>query len=107
MKERPFIYRRKSEWQAWEQWLKPGRVPPEAGQTIAASELAHRFRRLCHDLALVRDREYSTAIADDLHRRVLAVHQRLYGAAPPASEAVLRFIGGDFPRLYATNGQSS
>lgn len=99
MKERPFIKRRQPEWQAWDRWLKPDKVPPAVGQTIAAAELAHRFRRLCHDLALVRDREYSAAIADDLHRRVLAVHQRIYGAAQPTSDALLRFVGGDFPRL--------
>jgi len=100
VKERQYIARRQAEWDAWDRWLAPGRaaVASPLGE-IANAGLPHRFRRLCHDLALVRDRHYSAALADDLHRRVLAVHQRIYGAARPEGNAVLRYVGGDFPAL--------
>jgi uncharacterized membrane protein SpoIIM required for sporulation len=102
VKERQYIARRQAEWQAWDGWLAPARgsggAPPDAA-AIGAASLPHRFRRLCHDLALVRDRNYSAALAEDLQRRVLAAHQRIYGAGKPEGRTVLRFVAGDFPAL--------
>lgn len=102
MKERQYVARRQAEWHAWDRWLTPGKKSPAGEATadsITADDLPHRFRQLCHDLALVRDRQYSTALAEDLHRRVLAVHQRIYGAARPEGNALRRFFGGDLPAL--------
>ena len=98
MKERQYIARRQSEWDAWDRWLAPGKLAPGAG-AISAAELPHRFRRLCHDLALIRARNYSAAVGDDLQRRVLAVHQRIYGAARPQEQVIRRFVAGGFPAL--------
>ncbi|HNB66466.1 stage II sporulation protein M [Accumulibacter sp.] len=103
MKERQYIACRQAEWQAWDDWLasrgkwKPTNSAP--AETLAAADLPHRFRRLCHDLSLVRARNYSAAVADDLHRRVLAAHQRIYGSARPGGSVVLRFIAHGFPAL--------
>ncbi len=66
---------------------------------IDPAGLPQRFRRLCHDLALVRDRNYSAALAEELQQRVLAAHQRIYGAARPEGNALLRFFAGDLPLL--------
>jgi uncharacterized membrane protein SpoIIM required for sporulation len=103
VKERQYIASRQSEWDAWDRWLAgTGKAktdsasPPDA---LGPADLPHRFRRLCHDLSLVRERNYSAAVADDLHRRVLAAHQRIYGSARPEGSVVLRFIGRDFPAL--------
>ena len=102
MRERQYIARRQSEWESWDRWLVSGKraaAARSATDAIAAADLPHRFRCLCHDLALVRDRNYSAALGDDLHRRVLAVHQRIYGAGKPEGGAVLRFLAGGFPAL--------
>lgn len=103
MKERQYIARRASEWEAWDRWLAPGsksRIGTrEEADAISATDLAHRFRRLCHDLALVRDRHYSAAIGEDLQRRVLAVHQRIYGAGKPEGHGLLRFFAAGLPVL--------
>jgi len=102
VKERRYIAHRQAEWEAWDRWLAPRRRVVDgvaAGDPIDAAGLPHRFRRLCHDLALVRDRNYSAALADDLHRRVLAAHQRIYGAGKPEGGAILRFVAGGFPVL--------
>lgn len=102
MKERQYIASRQSEWEAWDRWLSTGQKVATGDQrapTIGASELPHRFRRLCHDLALVRSRHYSAAVDEDLQRRVLAVHQQIYGAAGPEAASIRRFLVAGFPQL--------
>jgi uncharacterized membrane protein SpoIIM required for sporulation len=102
VRERQYIARRQSEWEAWDRWLVAGKraaAARPATDAIAAADLPQRFRRLCHDLALVRDRNYSAALAEELQRRVLAVHQRIYGAARPEGNALRRFFAGDLPLL--------
>jgi len=99
LKELQFIDRRQSDWQAWDRWLA---APPKAAADDAGLDLAslpHRFRGLCRDLALARDRQYSAHLVDELHRRVLAAHQRIYGAPPPRGSSVWEFLGGGFPAL--------
>jgi len=101
VKERQYIACRQAEWRAWDRWLAgPGKwtaASAEAAETLTPADLPHRFRRLCHDLSLVRERNYSAAVADDLRRRVLAAHQRIYGSARPARSALLNFIAHGFP----------
>lgn len=98
MKELQFIDRRQAEWDTWDRWLEqpPGR---RTETDIPPAQLPGRFRRLCNDLALARDRQYSAHLADSLHRRVLAAHQRIYSAATPRTGSVLDFIAGGFPAL--------
>ncbi|MCM8625179.1 stage II sporulation protein M [Accumulibacter sp.] len=102
MKERRYIFCRQAEWEAWDQWLTAGQrfgsVSPE-GDPAGAASFPHRFRRLCHDLALARDRNYSAVLVDDLHRRVLAVHQRVHGSVRPDGSRWLRFLSEGFPEL--------
>ena len=44
------------------------------------SELPQRYRRLCQQLALARDRRYGTHVVERLHRLASEIHQVLYGA---------------------------
>jgi uncharacterized membrane protein SpoIIM required for sporulation len=99
LKELQFIARRQADWQAWDHWLA---VSPKTAAAAAGPDLAglpHRFRGLCRDLALARDRQYSAHLVDELHRRVLAAHQRIYGAPPPRGGSVREFLGSGFPAL--------
>ncbi|HRE17430.1 MAG TPA: stage II sporulation protein M, partial [Rhodocyclaceae bacterium] len=68
-------------------------------EALPFARLPGAFRRLCRDLALARDRQYSARLVEDLHRRVLAAHQHIYGAMPAQRGSVLAFIAGGFPRL--------
>jgi uncharacterized membrane protein SpoIIM required for sporulation len=101
LKELQFIERRQADWDAWDRWLEPPRrkTGAEADAAIPIAELPGRFRRLSRDLALARDRQYSASLADALHRRVLAAHQRIYSARKSSGGSVLDFIGGGFPLL--------
>ncbi|MBS1190009.1 MAG: protein of unknown function transrane [Rhodocyclaceae bacterium] len=102
MKEIQFIDRRRSEWDAWDQWLaypRKKRNGAAGAAAIPVGALPGSFRRLSRDLALARDRQYSASLVEALHRRVLAVHQHIYGASPDRRDTVLTFIGGGFPIL--------
>lgn len=113
MKETQFIEQRQAEWDAWDRWLGVGTAQrrPERGAAeapagnadpapaFAASELPAAFRRLCLDLSLARDRNYSSPLVHALHDRVLAAHQRVYGARRRLAGRWLSFVVGGLPRL--------
>lgn len=104
MKEVQFVERRSREWEAWDRWLasfarKRGERAAAAAAAIAVADLPGSFRRLCRDLALARDRQYSATLVESLHRRVLAAHQRIYGASAAPGSGVLAFVAGGFPAL--------
>jgi uncharacterized membrane protein SpoIIM required for sporulation len=99
MKETQFVDARHADWVAWDAWLDRRRSGRERKLPFDADELPHRFRELCQDLSLARDREYSSPLVDSLHERVLRAHQRVYGAQPRMRNALLRYFAGDFPAL--------
>jgi uncharacterized membrane protein SpoIIM required for sporulation len=107
MKENQFVALREMEWLAWDLWLE-GRKRREDGRKtrdkppvaeITPETLPSAFRRLCHDVSLARDRRYSSALIDALQQRVLAAHQRVYGARGDLRGAWLDFLGTGLPRL--------
>lgn len=74
-----------------------------SAQAIPLPDLPHRFRLLCQDLSLARDRNYSSSLQDELLTRVLAVHQRIYGARRREGNRVLAFILHGFPAQVRTH----
>jgi uncharacterized membrane protein SpoIIM required for sporulation len=99
MKEIQFVEARRADWAAWDEWLNGRRAARERRLPCRAEEFPHRFRELCQDLSLARDRDYSTPLVDSLHERVLHAHQEVYGARPRVRNAWLRFFAVDFPAL--------
>jgi uncharacterized membrane protein SpoIIM required for sporulation len=105
MKEGQFVALREEEWLAWDLWLARKRQARRQPQTevavagITPETLPSAFRRLCHDVSLARDRRYSSVLIDALQRRVLAAHQRVYGARGDLRGDWLAFLGGGLPRL--------
>jgi uncharacterized membrane protein SpoIIM required for sporulation len=99
MKETQFVDARRTDWAAWDAWLDGRPAAGERGLPCRADELPHRFRELCQDLSLARDRDYSSPLVDKLHERVLRAHQQVYGAKPRMRNAWLRFFAADFPTL--------
>ena len=100
MKEIQFIDRRQAEWSAWDLWLAaPRRNKAGIAPVIALDDLPGSYRRLCRDLALARDRQYSASLVEALHNRVLAAHQRIYGASPDRRGTFLTFLAGGFSAL--------
>lgn len=104
MKELQFIERRQAEWAAWDRYLGSFGKKKRDGEAERAEALPHdrlpgSFRRLSRDLALARDRQYSAQLVEGLHRRVLAAHQRIYGAGRAGGASLLEFVAHGFPRL--------
>lgn len=100
MKELQFIAARRADWEAWDLWLAAGhrRVTGAGEPDPALESLPRRFRALCQDLFLAESRHYSEPLRAELHRRVLAAHQRIYGARRPPGRW-LRFLLNDLPAL--------
>lgn len=108
MKETQFINQRQGEWEAWDRWLSATAnktkaaaagpaAPPLTGITV--DTLPSAYRRLCQDLSLARDRNYSSPLVHALHDRVLAAHQRIYGARRRIKGHWLEFLLAGLPRL--------
>jgi uncharacterized membrane protein SpoIIM required for sporulation len=98
MKEVQFVETRRATWAVWDRWLS-GAAARDEHLPFAAMELPHRFRELCLDLSIARDRDYSSVLIDSLHKRVLLAQQRIYGAQPPLRRAWLSFLAAGFPAL--------
>ncbi len=81
MKQQEFERRHESEWSAFEQllggWERAGRTRRTAA-AAGVEEFPARYRRLCQQLALARDRDYATNLCDRLNSLVLRGHQHLY-----------------------------
>jgi uncharacterized membrane protein SpoIIM required for sporulation len=102
MKESQFVATREAEWLAWDLWLEKKKRATVKGETlprITPETLPSAFRRLCHDVSLARDRRYSSVLIDALQQRVLAAHQRVYGARGDLRGHWLDFLGAGLPRL--------
>jgi uncharacterized membrane protein SpoIIM required for sporulation len=106
LKETQFIDRRRGEWESWDYWLaqtsgkkKRKQSPDAPARPLVVQDLPGSFRRLSRDLALARDRRYSAPLVEALHQRVLAAHQRIYGASPAHGNSVIAFLAGGFPAV--------
>lgn len=99
MKECQFIADRRADWETWDRWLEARRGGVQAQAALPVAALPRKFRALCQDLSLARDRRYSEPLLDELQSRVLAAHQRIYGAHRPQERHATRFVLRELPRL--------
>ena len=76
----------------------PAPVAPKAPGNFPAD-----YRRLCHHLALARQRGYSPNLIQRLNALVLRGHRQLYQHRPPLLPRLRDFVRTDFPR--AVRGQ--
>jgi len=84
-------------WSDLEGWLR--------GQpTLATEELPAAYRRLCHHVALARERAYGAPLNERLQSLALDLHQRLYGAGE-GGLGLWRFLARDFPALVRSEGR--
>lgn len=100
MKQQLFEDRYGAEWDALERWLARRDNPNDGALPgpFSESELPQRYRRLCQQLALARDRRYGTHVAERLHRLASEIHQILYGARDDQRSRWLRYVYGGFAR---------
>lgn len=94
MRQRPFEERGRARWEAFEKTL----ADLEADRRGPASDFPARYRRICQDLALARDRQFSGTLIERLNRMALAGHHHLYRTRPGGWQPISRFASIDFPR---------
>lgn len=82
MKQEQFEALHTADWALFETWLnareRRRRDRPEP--PFPLQEAALRYRRICQQLALARDRDYALATLDRLHSLARRGHDELYGA---------------------------
>ncbi len=91
----------RARWAEFADWLKslgPRRADQSVATTIDVLDIPARYRELCQQLALARDRQYSAELIDRLGQLVLAGHQALYGARSRSTDQLMQFFRGGFPR---------
>lgn len=101
MRQQQFEARYAGLWQHIEQTLARLEQPGERHNTppaLSAAEFPDAYRRLCHHLALARQRGYSLDLVEQLNALVLRGHRQLYQYRPPLLPRLLYFVREGFPR---------
>ena len=68
------------------------------GDQARSDDFPDDYRRLCHHLALARQRGYSPGLVTRLNALVLRGHRQLYSHRPRLSQKMLLFIAAGFPQ---------
>lgn len=97
MKQELFEQRHAASWAEFGAWLQHARHPRKGDEPpFPAAELPARYRSLCQQLALARDRDYSYSLVNHLHTLVQAGHDVLYRARGDFSRRAWRYARGGF-----------
>jgi len=97
MKQALFEARHQAQWQRFGECLDT----LEKGKTLKASSetFTRDYRRICNQLALARERGYSSHLVDPLQQLAMRGHQQLYRHRSPLGGQLLGFVLAGFPRL--------
>jgi uncharacterized membrane protein SpoIIM required for sporulation len=99
MKQQGFENRFAPEWDAFERWLEHRGKREKAGEeSLSDSEMPRRYRRICQQLALARDRRYGAAVIERLHQLATRGHHVLYGSRADRKNRFAAFVFDGFPR---------
>ena len=96
MKQSLFEHRHQAEWAQFSLQLASLERDRKAQDL---DSFPSNYRRLCHHLAIARERGYSSFLVDSLQQQVLRGHQQLYRHRSRLGANVLAFILADFPQL--------
>ncbi len=111
MRQAEFERRYSGDWARFDRWLqrralRPGakraveqRLGEDDADQLVVADIPARYRALCAQLSLARERRYAPALIERLHALVQAGHHVLYGAQPSGGLGFVAFVSGDFSRL--------
>ncbi len=85
-------------WNRFDRYLEELKKRP-GKREISLAGFPALYRRVCHHLAVARARAYSHSLTENLHRLVLAAHQRIYGIPRPLGHRIFAFLRNGFPQL--------
>jgi uncharacterized membrane protein SpoIIM required for sporulation len=75
-----------------------GKKVTPASITLSA-KFPQLYRQVCHDLAIARERQYTTHVIDRLNLLMMQGHQYLYSARAGNITRIMHFLGGGFPAI--------
>jgi uncharacterized membrane protein SpoIIM required for sporulation len=67
------------------------------------AEFSRLFRELCHDLAVIRSRDWGRGLVSYLNGLVARGHNAFYSAPPGSLSQFLQFLTAGFPRTFRRN----
>ncbi len=112
MRQAEFERRHAAEWQRFERWLERQALHKGARRAVEVrlgeqgevqlplAEIPSRYRQLCAQLSLARERRYAPALVERLHAMVQAGHQLLYGAQAGRGLRFSAFVLTGFPQTF-------
>ena len=106
MKQQAFESTHDAEWAAFEAILGQLGHGHRFGTPVSTEDFPARYRRVCHHLALARERKYTAALVRRLNELSLRGHHALYGVRPGLQRTWGRFLLSGFPRLVRSNWRS-
>lgn len=103
MKQQAFEDRYRSDWQSFagrlDQLEKKKKSTPTTADPWGNVDFPAAYRRLCGQLAIARERQYSNRLTDELSQLAMRGYQQLYRSPRGRWATILQFIGVEFPRL--------
>lgn len=104
MNKRRFVARRAPAWRRFEVLLN--RLDTISIRRFSAAETAEfsrLFRELCHDLSLIRSRDWGRGLVSYLNDLVSRGHNAFYSSPPGNLALLIRFLAVGYPRLFRRN----
>ena len=98
MKQQEFEQRYQSLWQQLEQTL-------DTKKDADLEQFPQQYRRVCHHLAIAKNRRYSPYLVDRLNHLVMKSHHRLYRHNARFNFQILRFLLFGFPQALRDNSR--
>lgn len=100
MRQERFVAKHGDEWTRFDAFLGAWRRDHRAALvSLHPDAFMRRYRTLCQQLALARQRGYSSRVVDRLQDLVQGGHQVLYRGAPFTWREIGAFLAHGFPRL--------
>lgn len=109
MKQRAFEERHGARWEAFEALLadlEAGGARRDPERRAALDGLPRRYREICRDLAVARERRYGPRLVDRLNRLALDGHRVLYAGDPSIAASIARFFARGFPRAVRRDARA-
>jgi len=99
MRQELFEQSHQQEWRRFEEMLAQLEGNRPKSQQVHTQTFPAAYRRLCHQLSLARERNYSSRLLERLNQLVLRGHQQLYQRKSHLLRNIIDFVVADFPRL--------
>src|SRR5262245_46207406 len=104
MNKRRFVAKRAPAWRRFEQLLnRLDTISVRRFKPAETAEFSRLFRELCHDLALIRSRDWGRGLVSYLNDLVSRGHNAFYSSPPGTLADLLRFLAEGYPRLFRKN----